>query len=101
MKKTYIKPIATNVAFAMNENIATSVSTNTGHLGYVNDLMLDDGSCNQYLANTRVPSGIVGEITSYKELIGSLMNMYDIIGEEAFMDIAGKIEDGTFTCWKE
>lgn len=101
MKKTYVKPVAANVAFAMNENIAASIATNTGHIGYVNDLMIDDGSCNKYMANTGLPSGIVGEVKDFNDLMGSLMNMYEIIGEEKFMEIAGMIENGTFNCWKE
>jgi hypothetical protein len=53
------------------------------------------------MANTGLPSGIVGEVKDFNDLMGSLMNMYEIIGEDKFMEIAGMIENGTFTCWKE
>ena len=98
MKKTYVKPIANNVAFAMNENIAASFGN--GHLGYVNDLMIDDGSCNQYLADTGLESGIIGEVTSLQDLFMALSRMHDIIGDEKFEEIKTDIRDGTFGCWK-
>ena len=98
MKKTYVKPIATNVEFAMNENIAASFGT--AHLGYVNDLMVDDGSCNEYLADYGVPSGIVGEVKDVSDLFNALFRMHDLIGDEKYGEILADLRAGTFGCWK-
>jgi hypothetical protein len=99
MKKTYVKPVANNVAFAMNENIAASFGS--AHLGY-SQLAKPDGSrCDEILANyTDLTSGIVGKVEDMSDLMGALFNMYDQIGNDAFEAIMADIRNGSFACWK-
>jgi hypothetical protein len=99
MKKTYVKPVANNVAFAMNENIAASFGS--AHLGYSQIAKPDGSPCNEILANyTGLESGIIGEITDMNDLMNSLFNMYDKIGNDNFEAIMTDIRNGTFGCWK-
>jgi hypothetical protein len=99
MKKTYVKPVANNVAFAMNENIAASFGS--AHLGYTQMAKPDGSPCNEILANyTGLTSGIVGEIENMSDLMNSLFKMYDEIGEQQFVAIMDDIRNGTFGCWK-
>lgn len=99
MKKTYVKPIANNVAFAMNENIAASFSS--AHLGYVNEANINDGSCNEYLADTGISSGIIGEVETMADLMDALFRMYDQIGNDKFEELMADIRTpGQFGCWK-
>jgi hypothetical protein len=100
MKKTYVKPVAANVVFAMNENIAASFSS--GHLGYVNDMNIMGDGCNKYLATTGIESQIVGEINSTADLISSVISIREVIGNAAFEAIIAEIEaTGTWSCWKK
>jgi hydroxyethylthiazole kinase-like sugar kinase family protein len=100
MKKTYVKPVAANVVFTMNENIAASFSS--GHLGYISDQSFMGGSCNQYLAHTGIESRIVGEITDTGELITSVIAIREAIGNDAFEAVIAEIEaTGAWSCWRK
>ena len=56
MKKTYVKPEAFSVAFAVNENIATSIFTESadGTITYVQSVE----GCNKYINSTQISTGL-------------------------------------------
>lgn len=99
MKKSYVKPVASNVVFAMNENIASSA--NVGHLGYVNHAGVMDGTCNQLLAFYNIESQIVGGVENFEDLTNSLLSLRYEIGNDAFEAIMDDIANNTFKCWKK
>lgn len=57
--KTYIKPLAMNVTFSINENIATSFDVDVdvkGSFSYEKGNVA--GKCNKYINNTKIESGL-------------------------------------------
>ena len=103
MKKAYVKPVASTVQFAMNENIAGSV--NTGHLGFINHEGISDGTCNKYLAYyTDYPLDFTqDQVDSFKDLTQELL----YIGFK-YPELAGIVKEdiwpsdgsaSTFNCW--
>jgi hypothetical protein len=99
MKKSYVKPVASNVVFAMNENIASSA--NVGHLGYVNHAGIMDGTCNKLLAFYNIDSQIVGGVENFEDLTNSLIDLRVAIGNDAFEEIMVDIRNNSFKCWKK
>ena len=57
MKKSYIKPVATSVAFVVNENIATSSFDFETSLGNVK-LWADWEGCNEKFPGVDIPTGL-------------------------------------------
>ena len=57
--KTYIKPLAMNVTFSVNENIAASFDAEIdvrGSFSYEKGNVA--GKCNKYINNTKIESGL-------------------------------------------
>lgn len=74
MKKTYVKPVAVSVAFAVNENIALSgflAKTEGGVVKYVNH---SGGNCNKYLSTTGIATGLKEGCVDYEHMMYHLMN---------------------------
>ena len=77
MKKTYVKPAAVSVAFAVNENIALSgflANTEGGVVKYVNH---SGGNCNKYLSTTGIATGLKEGCVDYEHMMNNLMNQKD------------------------
>jgi hypothetical protein len=53
MKKMYMKPLATNVAFVVNENIATSRNPDTSLTGFGSYANAGD-NCNEFFNSTQI-----------------------------------------------
>ena len=99
MKKTYVKPMAANVEFAMNENIAASLAS--GHIGFIQHASPDGKPCGDLLAYTGIQSNIVGEIETTNDLMETVMGIRQNIGNDAFQAIIDEIiATGTWSCWK-
>ena len=100
MKKTYVKPVASNVVFAMNENIAASFGSS--HVGLTHNAVAQGESCNKHLANnTSVESGMIGSIENTSDLIAALVSIREQIGNDAFEAIIAEINaTGTWSCWR-
>ena len=59
MKKSYIKPVAMNVAFMVNENIAVSYDEAvTGTGSFSADVGNPAGQCNKFVNNTGIETGL-------------------------------------------
>jgi hypothetical protein len=101
MKKNYVKPVASNIAFVMNENIATSgYDVIEGHIKYTADNTLGD-TCNKYFGNTYIPSELSTalELNSFDMLVQSTIAIRKSLGDAEFAALTQQIEDGTITCW--
>ena len=57
MKKIYVKPMATNVAFVVNENIASSVRVE-GNPGITQLTQNDGDNCNKVFFDTGIATGL-------------------------------------------
>ncbi len=53
MKKFYVKPVATNIAFVVNENIATSKNPDTSLTGFGSYANVVD-NCNEFFNSTQI-----------------------------------------------
>lgn len=53
MKKFYVKPVATNIAFVVNENIATSGNPDTSLTGFGSYTNAGD-NCNELFNSTQI-----------------------------------------------
>lgn len=109
MKKNYVKPMATNLAFALNENIATSgFDVTEGHLKFNSEPGLNsDNTCNTYFGNTMIPSGLDADVSqmSFYDFVITLAGIRERMTNDEFAKLTG-IEDPTnfevaFTCWGE
>ncbi len=73
MKKLYVKPTATNVAYAVNENIALSVGKpvagDPSDITYIN---VDRSLCNKEVANTGIASGLIPGCTNIHHVMAKL-----------------------------
>lgn len=101
MKKNYVKPVASNIAFVMNENIATSgYDVIEGHIKYTSDDKLGD-TCNKFFGNTFIPSelGQTLGLNSFDVLVQSTMAIRKNLGDAEFKALTQQIADGTVTCW--
>ena len=101
MKKTYVKPVASNVVFAMNENIAASFGNS--HVGLTHNAVAEGETCTKHLANTTsVESGMLGPIENTGDLIAALVSIREQIGNDAFEAIIAEINaTGTWSCWRQ
>ena len=107
MKKSYVKPMATNLAFALNENIATSgMDITGGHLKFNSEPGLNEqGTCNKYFGNTMIPSGLAPDVTemSLVEFVLALTQIRIDQGDEGFAQLTGMNNPDTFevafACW--
>ena len=109
MKKNYVKPMATNLAFALNENIATSgFDVTGGHMKFNSEPGLNsNNTCNTYFGNTMIPSGLEAGVVemSFTDFVNTLVGIRERMTNEEFAKLTG-IEDPTtfevaFTCWGE
>lgn len=109
MKKNYVKPMATNLAFALNENIATSgFDVAEGHLKFNSEPGLNStNTCNTYFGNTMIPSGLDAGVTqmSFVDFVNTLMGIRISEGNDKFAEMTGMKDPDTFevafTCWGE
>jgi hypothetical protein len=71
MRKTYVKPMAANVAFVVNENIATSLDKfqkpGQSKLNFV-----EEGTCNKYFFTTKIETGLPEGVYDANQAIGNL-----------------------------
>lgn len=75
MKKLYVKPTATNVAYAVNENIALSVGNMDTIVGDPSDITyinVDRSLCNKEVANTGIASGLIPGCTNIHHVLAKL-----------------------------
>ncbi len=100
MKKSYMKPVASNVVFAMNENIASSVYVS--NLYYVSHDNFDGvlNSCNQMLASYGVDCKLTGNITDFGQLVQALTQVQGQISQHKYDNIMSDIQNNQFRCWK-
>ena len=76
MKKIYVKPMATNVAFVVNENIASSLSYE-GVPGTTNMSQVEGNNCNKVFYTTDISTGLEPGVfdfnTAFEQLDDELM----------------------------
>ena len=87
MKKFYVKPQAANVAFVVNENIATSQGSQTNS-GLVKLDQVDSGLCFKVFYTTGIEtgpdSGISDVTTSFENLDPAVINqIYTVVSNPA------------------
>ena len=104
MKKIYVKPQASSVAFAVNENIAFSGEITMSSGGEVKYIQSYDG-CNKFLSNTGIATGLKEGCINYDHMMGHIMNRPDESGVyktdfDELVAIMKKIEkeSGNFVC---
>ncbi len=71
MKKIYVKPQASSVAFAVNENIAFSGEITMSSGGEVKYIQSYDG-CNTFLSNTGIATGLLEGCIDYQEMMDNI-----------------------------
>ncbi len=72
MKKFYVKPTATSVAYAVNENIAISGNPVAGDPSDIHYVNIERSLCNTVVANTGVETGILPGVTNINEVLAAL-----------------------------
>ena len=58
MKKSYVKPLATNVAFVVNENIAVSKMPDKNLIGTGTYTNVSGKNCNKVFNSTQIQTGL-------------------------------------------
>ncbi len=95
MKKLYVKPVALNVAFVVNENIAISREPDeslTGKGSYAN---VEAGICNEYFNSTTIKTYLEpGEYDIQKAF--SNVQKYDPANLQVILNI---LTGGSFNCF--
>ena len=71
MKKLYMKPVASNIAYAVNENIAKSGFI-VGDPGDVDYTQFDRSECTRVIINTGVETGVLPGVTNIHEVLNAL-----------------------------
>lgn len=93
MKKTYVKPAAFSVAFAVNENIALSgflAKTEGGEVKYVNH---SGGNCNKYLSTTGIETGLKEGCIDYDHMMKHIMEREDPVYGTDFAELMKILAD--------
>lgn len=72
MKKSYVKPLATNVAFVVNENIAVSKMPDENLIGTGTYTNVSGKNCNEVFNSTQIQTGLQPGDTSLFAALGSL-----------------------------
>lgn len=85
MKKVYVRPVASSVAFAVNENIATSASQIlNGVVSYVQ--AVED--CNKIINSTSIETGLAPGVTSIEIVLENLRNQMSTLTGSALEELA-------------
>lgn len=71
MKKIYVKPMATNVAFVVNENIASSVRVE-GNPGTTKLNNIEGDNCNKVFFDTGIPTGLEDGVFDFDKAYSQL-----------------------------
>lgn len=84
MKKIYVKPQASSVAFAVNENIAFSGEITMSSGGEVKYIQSYDG-CNKFLSNTGIATGLKEGCIDYQHMMDKIIVREDpVYGTDLF-----------------
>ena len=98
MKKFYVKPVATNIAFVVNENIATSKNPDTSLTGFGSFSNVED-NCNDFFNSTQIPTGLKpgdDNILTAMQYVAGLEN-----GQQLLQEIMDRMNPltGDFNCY--
>ena len=109
MKKLYVKPTASNVAYAVNENIALSLKYNIGDPGNITYINVERSLCNKEIANTGIPTGLIPGCTNIEHVMRNLKEAAEASGDiqnSDFMKLWQLVQDinnnntpEDFTCY--
>jgi hypothetical protein len=96
MKKFYVKPVATNIAFVVNENIATSKNPDTSLTGlgsYANVV----ANCNEFFNSTQIKTYLEPGQTSILQAFANVQKNEP----EKLQEIMDKMNPltGDFNCY--
>jgi hypothetical protein len=94
MKKIYVKPEAFSVAFAVNENIATSgnITSTPSSGGFVKYIQIGE-NCNKLLSQTGIATGLKEGCIDYDHMMNHLMNREDPVYGTDFGELVKILED--------
>lgn len=92
MKKIYVKPEAMTVAFAVNENIATSGFYTEDLDGVVSYKQQEEG-CNDILNGTSIETGLEDGNYDINDVMDSLANRIQAGGGSALEELKAILDD--------
>ncbi len=98
MKKFYVKPVATNVAFVVNENIATSKSPDESLTGMGSYSSVDKATCNEFFNSTQVKTYLQPGETSILQALKNVM-LYDSVGANEILAKMDPDNPEGFNCY--
>jgi hypothetical protein len=96
MKKFYVKPVATNIAFVVNENIATSKNPGTSLTGFGSYANAGD-NCNEFFNSTQIKTYLEPGQTSILQAFANVQKNEP----EKLQEIMDKMNPltGDFNCY--
>lgn len=97
MKKFYVKPVATNVAFVVNENIATSKSPDETLYGFGSYNNAGD-NCNEFFNSTQIKTYLQPGETSILQALKNVMR-FDPVGANEILAKMDPDDPESFNCY--